>query len=65
MGYGQSVKSEEEYMQNFSHMRSINPRFSVYCLITDVQQEVNGLVSENREPKIKIDKIRKLNEEMR
>ncbi|MFY9421853.1 MAG: hypothetical protein WBH29_02170 [Bacilli bacterium] len=60
------MKSEEEYMQKLSsHMRSINPRFSVYCLITDVQQEVNGLVSENREPKIKIDKIRKLNEEMR
>lgn len=69
-GYGKSVRDEAEYIEKLSaQMRAIkeNPSFSGYCLtqFTDVQQEVNGLVRENREPKISIDKIRKLNEEMR
>ncbi|MGU3472063.1 glycoside hydrolase family 2 protein [Paenibacillus sp. D51F] len=65
-GYGNQVGSEESFLERF---RSIHEAIqqteyiSGYCYtqITDVQQEVNGLLTEDRKPKIPLEKIREIN----
>ncbi|MEO2203572.1 sugar-binding domain-containing protein [Paenibacillus pabuli] len=65
-GYGNQVDSVEAFIARF---RSITgaikavPYISGYCYtqLTDVQQEVNGLLNEERDPKVPLDVIRKIN----
>ena len=65
-GYNGAVKDEESFLkrfeaitQAFKHM----PGFRGYCYtqLTDVFQEVNGLMDMNRKPKASIDEIRRIN----
>lgn len=65
-GYGNQVKSEEEFLQRYESITQAikdTPYISGFCYtqITDVQQEVNGLLTENREPKVELNKIRAIN----
>ncbi|MBO0959275.1 glycoside hydrolase family 2 [Neobacillus sp. MM2021_6] len=65
-GYGNQVKSEEEFLHRYESMTQAikdTPYISGFCYtqITDVQQEVNGLLKENREAKVDVNKIRAIN----
>ncbi|MBU5673795.1 glycoside hydrolase family 2 protein [Paenibacillus brevis] len=65
-GYGGQVVSEEAFFDRF---RGIHEAVKAtdyivgYCYtqITDVQQEVNGLLTEEREPKLPLEKIKEIN----
>ncbi|MBP3600353.1 MAG: glycoside hydrolase family 2 [Clostridia bacterium] len=65
-GYNEKVKTEEEFLERFGSLtiaiRKI-PYMTGYCFtqFTDVENEQNGLVTINREPKADITKIRKIN----
>lgn len=66
-GYGLSEHSEENFIKRLtSLMNAIKnmPFFSGYCItqLTDVQQEINGLLNEDRSQKISVEKIRQLND---
>ena len=65
-GYNGAVKDEESFLkrfeaitQAFKHM----PGFCGYCYtqLTDVFQEVNGLLDMNRNPKVSLEEIRRIN----
>lgn len=67
-GYNGAAKDEEAFLkrfeaitQAFKHM----PGFVGYCYtqLTDVFQEVNGLLDMDRNPKASIDEIRRINEQ--
>ncbi|MCA0757886.1 glycoside hydrolase family 2 [Paenibacillus sp. N4] len=65
-GYGKQVASEEAFLERFRGIHEAIKQTDYivgYCYtqITDVQQEVNGLLTEEREPKITIDTIREIN----
>jgi len=65
-GYGGQVASEEEFLERFGGLtRAIKAVEGIcgYCYtqVTDVQQEVNGLLTEDRQPKVPPDKIRAIN----
>lgn len=65
-GYGEKVKNEEEFVERFTKLtQAINniPYISGYCYtqLTDVQQEVNGLMDEERNYKIEPNIIRNIN----
>ncbi|NBC72939.1 glycoside hydrolase family 2 protein [Paenibacillus sacheonensis] len=65
-GYGDQVKDEEAFIARFrSITQAIKDTESVcgYCYtqITDVQQEINGLLTEDRKPKIPLETIRSIN----
>ncbi|GAE94730.1 beta-galactosidase [Gracilibacillus boraciitolerans JCM 21714] len=56
-GYGNQVNSEDEFIRRYREITNAIkeiPYICGYCYtqITDVQQEVNGLLYENREPKV-------------
>jgi beta-galactosidase/beta-glucuronidase len=65
-GYGNQVDSEEAFLERF---RSITQAIKdtdyicgyCYTQVTDVQQEVNGLLNEDRTPKIDMEKIKAIN----
>ncbi|MED4128358.1 glycoside hydrolase family 2 protein [Shouchella miscanthi] len=66
-GYGNQVKSEKDFLARYESITDAIkalPYVSGYCYtqITDVQQEVNGLLDENRKPKLKVEKIKALND---
>ncbi|MFK9092028.1 glycoside hydrolase family 2 protein [Bacillus salipaludis] len=65
-GYGNQVKSEEEFLHRYESITQAiksTPYISGFCYtqITDVQQEVNGLLKENRVAKVDLNKIRAIN----
>lgn len=65
-GYGKEVHSEEEFYVRLKELTAAivcNPAISGYCLtqFTDVMQEQNGLLREDRTPKIEIEKIAEIN----
>ncbi len=65
-GYGDTVKSEEEFLSRFdSLVTAIKklPYVAGYCYtqLSDVQQEVNGLLDQQHEFKIDAAKIRAIN----
>ncbi|GGG06906.1 beta-glucuronidase [Paenibacillus albidus] len=65
-GYGDQVQSEDAFIERFrSITRAIKatPYIAGYCYtqVTDVQQEVNGLLTEDRKPKVPIEVIREIN----
>ena len=66
-GYGHQVKSPEEFMKRFDgiHQAIQNLPYVVgYCYtqLTDVEQEVNGLLDVNRQPKVAIEPIVAINQ---
>lgn len=65
-GYGNQVNSEEAFVERFRNItQAIKDTDYIcgYCYtqITDVQQEVNGLLTEDRKPKIPLEIIREIN----
>ena len=65
-GYGNAVPDEESYLARLGALFSAVQKlpFAGYCYtqLTDVQQEVNGLLREDRTPKVPIAEIRRLND---
>lgn len=65
-GYNAKVTTEEEFLERFGSLttaiRKI-PYITGFCFtqFTDVENEQNGLVTINREPKADINRIRKIN----
>ena len=64
-GYGCGVKSDEEFLERFGGLIAAIKRMNIsgYCYtqITDVEQEVNGLLKADRTPKVAIEEIAKRN----
>lgn len=65
-GYGNQVRNEEEFLKRYEGItQAIKnlPYVSGFCYtqITDVQQEVNGLLTIDRKPKVNMDTIRSIN----
>ncbi|WP_019910914.1 glycoside hydrolase family 2 protein [Paenibacillus sp. HW567] len=65
-GYGNQVDNEEAFLERFGRLTAAIkaiPFISGYCYtqITDVQHEVNGLLTEDRKPKVAPEKIREIN----
>ncbi|KRF04192.1 glycoside hydrolase family 2 [Paenibacillus sp. Soil766] len=65
-GYGNQEATEEAFMNRFCGIHEAIKQTDYivgYCYtqITDVQQEINGLLTEDRKPKVPIDKIREIN----
>ncbi|AZN43473.1 glycoside hydrolase family 2 protein [Paenibacillus albus] len=65
-GYGNQVDGEEAFVARFrSITQAIKDTEGVcgYCYtqVTDVQQEINGLLTEDRKPKIPLETIRAIN----
>lgn len=66
-GYGNQVHSEEAFLDRYEKITDAIkalPYISGYCYTqtTDVQQEVNGLLKEDRTPKIALEKIKEVND---
>lgn len=66
-GYGNQVESEEEFLNRYQEITDAikeTPYISGYCYTqtTDVQQEINGLLYEDRTPKIALEKIKEVND---
>jgi hypothetical protein len=64
-GYG-TVTSQEEFIEKYEELIDAVldcPTIAGFCYtqLTDTLQETNGLLTENREPKIKADIIRRIN----
>lgn len=65
-GYGENVSSEQAFFDRVGSITKAiqsTPYVCGYCYtqLTDVQQEVNGLLAGTREPKVSIEKIREIN----
>ncbi len=64
-GYGVGVKSDEEFLERFGGLIEAIDKMNIngYCYTqtTDVEQEVNGLLTANREPKVPLEEIAKRN----
>ncbi len=64
-GYGDGVGSDEEFLERFGSLVSAVDGMGIsgfcYTQITDVQQEVNGLLTEDRAPKVPLEEIAKRN----
>lgn len=66
-GYGNMVSTEEEFLERFDKITTAIKKIPYvvgYCYtqVSDVQQEVNGLLDPNHEYKIAPEKIREINE---
>ena len=66
-GYGNKVKTPEEFMQRYEGITEAVaelPYVCGYCYtqLTDVQQEINGLLNENRKCKTDLKEIGTINE---
>ena len=65
-GYGNQVRDEKDFLERFRGITEAIKKldYSVgfcYTQVTDVQQEVNGLYTIKRQPKVDIEEIRKIN----
>ncbi|WP_026559821.1 glycoside hydrolase family 2 [Bacillus sp. J37] len=65
-GYGNQVKNEEDFLNRYESITQAikdTPYISGFCYtqITDVQQEINGLLNEDRTPKVDLNKIKEIN----
>lgn len=68
-GYGNKVKTEADFLERFRSITMAVKQLSYVCgycytQLTDVQQEINGLMDENRVHKVDPAKIRAVNEEL-
>ncbi|WP_059102585.1 glycoside hydrolase family 2 protein [Shouchella shacheensis] len=66
-GYGNQVKNEKDFLaryRNITDAIKALPYVTGYCYtqITDVQQEVNGLLDERRKPKLDLKEIKDIND---
>lgn len=66
-GYGNQVKDEEEFMDRFDRIHQAIQDLDYVCgfcytQVTDVQQEINGLLTIDRKAKVDLEKIREINE---
>jgi beta-galactosidase/beta-glucuronidase len=66
-GYGNQVKDQEEFMNRFENIHEAIqeiPYISGFCYtqLTDVEQEVNGLLTADRKPKVDLSEIKRINE---
>ncbi|MGG1575023.1 glycoside hydrolase family 2 protein [Fictibacillus sp. NRS-1165] len=66
-GYGNQVKDEQEFLDRYASITKAIMSLDYICgfcytQITDVQQEVNGLLTESRKPKVKLSKIKQIND---
>ena len=64
-GYGTGVKNDEEFLDRFASLVCAVDKMGLsgfcYTQLTDVQQEVNGLLREDRTSKVPLEEIRKRN----
>lgn len=65
-GYGNQVATDEEFIARFRSITQAikeTPYVCGYCYtqVTDVQQEINGLLTEDRKPKIPLETLREIN----
>lgn len=64
-GYGCGVKNDEEFLERFASLVGAVGKMNIsgYCYtqITDVEQEVNGLLRADRTPKVPLEEIAKRN----
>ena len=64
-GYNNGAKNEEEFLTRYANLVEgiyENQEFQGFCYtqVSDVQQEVNGLLYANRTPKFNLDKVRNI-----
>ncbi|WP_461214535.1 glycoside hydrolase family 2 protein [Lacticaseibacillus sp. GG6-2] len=69
-GYGEQVASDEDFLTRFDKLHQAIqdiPFISGYCYtqLTDVSQEVNGLLTMDRKPKLPVERIKAVNERRR
>lgn len=69
-GYGESVKNEEEFLNKYKNQLKFIKDYDFirgFCItqFTDTYQEVNGLFTFDRSPKVDIKKLRKMHEEFK
>ncbi len=65
-GYGNTVIDEEKFFERFEDIPMGFKRCEYFCgycytQLTDVFQEVNGLLDMDRNPKMDIERVRKIN----
>lgn len=64
-GYGTGAKNDEEFLDRFASLVCAVDKMGLsgfcYTQLTDVQQEVNGLLREDRTSKVPLEEIRKRN----
>ena len=65
-GYGNQVKDDESFFKRFEEIHHAIQDLDYivgYCYtqLTDVQQEVNGLLTMDRQPKVSVEKVREIN----
>jgi beta-galactosidase/beta-glucuronidase len=65
-GYGEQVASVEAFMERFKGLTQAIKSVDYICgycytQVTDVQQEINGLLTEDRKPKVPLEQIRAIN----
>ena len=65
-GYGNQVDSEEAFLERFRKITQAIKETEYICgycytQVSDVQQEVNGLLTEDRKPKLPIERIKEIN----
>lgn len=65
-GYGNQVADEKTFLERFRKITQAIKNLSwcvgfCYTQVTDVQQEVNGLYTMSRKPKVNMEEIRKIN----
>ncbi len=64
-GYGVGVKNDEEFLSRFGALVGAIDKLGLsgfcYTQITDVEQEVNGLLKADRSPKVPLEEIAKRN----
>lgn len=64
-GYYRKVRNEEEFIQRLQPITEFlirSGKFSGFCYtqLTDVMQEVNGLLHEDRTPKVSVEKLKEI-----
>ena len=63
-GYNSDAKDEEELFERLSNLMKgiFDSEFQGYCYtqLTDVQQEVNGLLDPNHNPKVDVERLNKI-----
>lgn len=65
-GYGQQMENDEEFLRRFDGLVQAIKSVEYICgfcytQLTDVQQEINGLLTEDRKPKFPLEQIRAIN----
>lgn len=65
-GYGQQMENDEEFLRRFDGLVQAIKSVDYICgfcytQLTDVQQEINGLLTEERKPKFPLEQIRAIN----